>query len=295
MHHRHVSLLALLLCVVFSSSVHAKSKKHKRASDNAPQNADERQEEATSVPRREIPVPCPLNARGLVGNPGDTQIIVCPAQCSGPMVWGTDVYADDSSICVAARHAGAYDGQQATQVMIEFLPGQKGYRGSEQNGITTYHWGTWPRSFAVHAVRAGQGARSFRQRSADDDPEIAAAPFAIATAAPADDESPTVGRNQAVDCSLRGDELPGDVGARRTVRCPAACQGESVWGSGPYTDDSSVCAAAIHAGALPLNEGGLIRVIKEGPLKNAKASKAHGIESHSWRYWPRSFRIEAAE
>lgn len=293
MHRRTIVLLSFFVCAVFSFSAHAKSKKSKRvAADTEETNAVQQDKTAGPV-RRQVPVPCPMSARALEGNPGDTQVILCPAQCMGPLVWGTDVYADDSAICVAARHAGVYDGEEDTFVLLEFLPGQKGYRGSEKHGITTHHWGTWPRSFAVHALNAGTSARSMRSRSAaEDQPQVAAAPFGIRAASAPVEEDNKVGRNQAVDCSLRGDELPGNVGTRHTIRCPSGCNTERVWGSGPYTDDSSVCAAAIHAGAIPLNEGGLVRVVKEGPLKNAKASAAHGVESQAWRYWPRSFRVE---
>jgi len=293
MHRRFPLLLGIFLCAMFSVSAQAKSKKADREASSADEAAAEDDANQPATIARHAPVPCPMSARALEGNPGDTQVILCPAQCMGPLVWGTDVYADDSAICVAARHAGVYDGEEDTFVLLEFLPGQKGYRGSEKHGITTHHWGTWPRSFAVHALNAGTSARSMRSRSAaEDQPQVAAAPFGIRAASAPVEEDNKVGRNQAVDCSLRGDELPGNVGTRHTIRCPSGCNTESVWGSGPYTDDSSVCAAAIHAGAIPLNEGGLVRVVKEGPLKNAKASAAHGVESQAWRYWPRSFRVE---
>lgn len=238
-------------------------------------------------PRRTQTVPCPTNARAITADPGDTHRVRCPANCKGPLVWGSDIYADDSAICVAARHAGAYDGSQDTTITIEFLPGQKGYRGSTQNGITTFHWGTWPRSFRVQ-TQDDDSASSLRARHAAT--PMVAAPAQAETPPPSKAEGR---RNQAVDCSLRGDELPGEVGARRTIRCPSGCNDESVWGEGPYTDDSSVCAAAIHAGAIPEDEGGLVRVHTEGPLRNAKANKAHGIQTQAWRFWPRSFRIEA--
>lgn len=276
MHLRWYSMVIAALCLCVGGTLYA-------------QDASSRDAETPRTARRAQTIPCPMNARGLEGDPGDTHTVRCPAGCKGPLVWGSDIYADDSSICVAARHAGAYDGEQPATITIEFLPGQKGYKGSTQHGVTSFHWGTWPRSFRIQGPE-DNSSDAPEQRAAT--PMIAAAPAQAQTPPPSKAKGRT---NQAVDCSLRGDELPGDVGTQRTIRCPSGCNTESVWGEGPYTDDSSVCAAAIHAGAIPEDEGGLVRVHTEGPLRNAKASKAHGIQTQAWRFWPRSFRIEAVQ
>lgn len=269
-------------------------------------------------------IPCPQSARHIEGDPGDQQIVVCPAHCRGPLIWGTGVYADDSSICVAARHSGAYDGTESQRIVVELLPGQARYEGSEQHGITSHDWGTWPRSFAVYSVEgaANAGARAqpmaaqtqtdqttIQPRSAlspqpmvqrpstqadqatTQKPDAQADVFARHAASSTD--API--RRQTVDCSLRGDELLGKPGSKHVVRCPSGCNDESIWGSGPYNDDSSVCASAIHAGAIPPDKGGLVRVTIQGEVHNAKASNAHGMQSQAWSYWPRSFRVEAVQ
>lgn len=50
------------------------------------------------------------------------------------------------------------------------------------------------------------------------------------------------------------------VGDRITVDCPAGGHAAPVWGDGVYTDDSSVCAAAVHAGLIGFDEGGRIAI-----------------------------------
>lgn len=269
---------------------------------------------------KERPIPCPQNARHVDGNPGDQQVFVCPAHCRGPLIWGTGVYADDSSICAAARHAGAYDGTENQRIVMEFLPGQASYEGSEQHGITSHNWGTWPRSFAVYSLEDAASATTrmraqpmtvqpYNQPQAD----APAQPVPQPRTHPADQKSDTTAddedvfaqyasaptqdrkRNQTVDCSLRGDELLGKSGSKHVVRCPSGCNDESIWGSGPYNDDSSVCASAIHAGAIPSDGGGLVRVTIQGEVRDAKGSTAHGMQSHAWSYWPRSFRVERVE
>lgn len=266
-------------------------------------------------------IPCPQSARHLDGDPGDRQVVVCPAHCRGPLVWGTDVYADDSSICAAARHAGAYDGTTSQRIVVEFLPGQAGYQGSERHGITSHHWGMWPRSFAVYSLEEAANNRSREQAQpmsaqaqplAHTDAPAQVQPQSRALSADsgsqpgtgdtedvfaqyaseASDDSP---RYQTVDCSLRGDELSEDLGSKHVVRCPSGCNDESIWGSGPYNADSSVCASAIHAGAIPPDKGGLVRVTIRGEAHDAKSSTAHGVKSEAWSYWPRSFDVEPAQ
>lgn len=65
------------------------------------------------------------------------------------------------------------------------------------------------------------------------------------------------------------------------LKCPSGCAAGTpvVVGTDEYTDYSQICAAAIHTGALPASEGGLITVtIKEG-RSTYSASTANGITS----------------
>ncbi|KAG8555482.1 hypothetical protein GDO81_017719 [Engystomops pustulosus] len=66
------------------------------------------------------------------------------ASSDGTSVWGTDVYTDDSSICRAAIHAGLIP-NEGGEVTVWKTPGHVSYSGSTRNGITTKHYGTWPR------------------------------------------------------------------------------------------------------------------------------------------------------
>lgn len=74
---------------------------------------------------------------------------ICPkADYTGHRLYGTDIYTDDCSICLAGVHAGVitYDGGTVT---IEIRPGQDSYPGSTRNGAISNTWGTWPGSFIV--------------------------------------------------------------------------------------------------------------------------------------------------
>jgi hypothetical protein len=81
--------------------------------------------------------------------PAGTQFdLVCPALGNDTMgtIWGTDIYTDDSPICVAAVHAGVIT-TDGGAVIIEIMEGQKAYAASQRNGVTSQSWGSYSRSY----------------------------------------------------------------------------------------------------------------------------------------------------
>lgn len=78
-------------------------------------------------------------------------IVNCPAEgvdLSSGTVWGTDIYTDDSAVCVAAVHAGAITTDGGV-IRVTMLEGQESYTGSERNGVTTQDYDSWGGSFSV--------------------------------------------------------------------------------------------------------------------------------------------------
>lgn len=74
----------------------------------------------------------------------------CPGQGSvdaSRPVWGTDIYTDDSGICLAAVHAGLLTLAAGGPVTIEILAGQAMYTESLRNGVKSFAYGTWGGSF----------------------------------------------------------------------------------------------------------------------------------------------------
>lgn len=79
------------------------------------------------------------------------------------------------------------------------------------------------------------------------------------------------------------------------VICPRNCGSSSsqVFGNGIYTDNSSICKAAIHAGFIKDSEGGTIEINLEPGQKNYIGSTANNIESMDYpNEWDRSFRVK---
>ena len=88
--------------------------------------------------------------------------------------------------------------------------------------------------------------------------------------------------------SLTG--LQANTGQTLVFRVTGASEGP-VWGTDVYTDDSSIAAAAVHAGILRPGETGTIMLtVREGFATYAPSSR-NGIESASYGEWGRSFTM----
>jgi hypothetical protein len=92
-------------------------------------------------------------------------------------------------------------------------------------------------------------------------------------------------------CGQNAKELNIAVGSSFIGKCPANCTSGSVWGTDTYTADSSVCAAAVHAGLLKI-EGGTVLVSMKPGLKEYKGSEKNGIKSGPWGSFEKSFVLE---
>src|SRR4029079_1420285 len=63
----------------------------------------------------------------------------------------------------------------------------------------------------------------------------------------------------------------------------------TVWGSEPYTTDSSVCTAAVHAGRISLEDGGRVVIqIREGDQSH-EGCTPYGIVTTSYGPYPWAF------
>jgi hypothetical protein len=81
-------------------------------------------------------------------------------------------------------------------------------------------------------------------------------------------------------------------GREQRVKCYCAPQEMSgtVWGSGIYTDDSSVCHAALHAGVIDRNGGEVTLSTLPGRSSYAGSSR-NGVRTQSYGRWQGSFRF----
>ena len=172
----------------------------------------------------------------------------CPAGFAARSVWGSGTYTADSDICTAALHAGVI-GVEGGKVMALAAGGLETYTGSDANGVTSRDWGSYPNSFMFEAAGL----------------EVVVTEGGACGMYPVDAETYT--------CS-----------------CDAAAvtAGGAVWGSGPYTADSDICAAAVHAGVIA-DTGGTVTALRTAGLESYAASAFNGVETMDWGPYGASF------
>ena len=72
--------------------------------------------------------------------------------------------------------------------------------------------------------------------------------------------------------------------------CPASDGSQTkVYGTDTYTDDSAICAAAIHAGALKAGHAGVVTILIGNGAKTYKGSRRNGISSYDYGSWGHSY------
>jgi hypothetical protein len=195
----------------------------------------------------------------LRGRNNEQFSFLCPPNgtISGRL-WGTDFYTDDSSICTAAVHAGLILPQKGGVVRIAIRPGASSYKATTRNNVTSKSYGEWPGSFIfVVETKGGQIPISW-----------------------------------AVDINwnTQADHWRGQNNTRYKLRCPAnGAISVRLWGTDLYTDDSSICTAAVHSGLITVENGGEA-VIEIRPGASAYiGSNRYGVKSKDFSSWGGSF------
>ncbi|MBL8957649.1 MAG: hypothetical protein JNK82_43140 [Myxococcaceae bacterium] len=201
---------------------------------------------------------CPGAFRELPASLEGTVVsCTCPLGVGSGPVWGSSPYTEDSMVCRAAVHAGAIDPAKGGVVKVTGARGCSRYTGSTRAEVQTSKWGAFPKSF----VFPGHGEQS--------------------CLAPVVDQCP------ATYAEL-GE--PGDV-FRCTCTDDDVLEGGSVWGNGIYTRDSSLCRAAVHAGAIPVAGGKVVVRPAPGCPKYVGSTK-NGISTSRWGAYAGSFYFE---
>ena len=172
----------------------------------------------------------------------------------GPLykVWGTDVYTDDSSVCTAAVHAGLIALNTGGSVVIEIRPGRESYLGYLRNGVRTGSYDSWSGSFVFTGERAVNGTQT------------------------------------TTNWGTTASNHRGQNGQRFTYNCPGNGSPHNVWGTGIYTDDSSVCTAAVHHGLIGFNGGSVAIEIRAGQ-SSYRGSSHHDVQSLNFGAFSGSF------
>jgi hypothetical protein len=86
----------------------------------------------------------------------------------------------------------------------------------------------------------------------------------------------------------------GQVGSTQRITCPAGGSPSDVWGAGVYTDDSSVCTAAVQSGLITFAEGGEVTILI-GPAQDSfDGGTTNGVTSLQYGPYDGSFTFPDA-
>lgn len=206
---------------------------------------------------------CSYNAAQIPRELGETVQVHCPPGCpANGSLWGTDVYTADSSICLAAVHAGAASPSGGV-VTVHLEYGHPAYRGSVRNGVQSNDYGSYDASYRFVGV----------------------------VAAPEPPPPPPGSEVIEAGCSFLATQLHGAPGSTHRIACPANCGATGgTWGTDVYTADSTICRAAIHAGVIT-EHGGEVTVILEPGRPAYRGSRRHRVESFDYGQFGASYRF----
>ncbi|MEY2879597.1 MAG: hypothetical protein RLZZ15_1977, partial [Verrucomicrobiota bacterium] len=107
----------------------------------------------------------PFNLVGYRGKTGQVYQFTVTGSTAG-IVWGSDVYTDDSNVARAAVHAGVLAVGETKTVTVTILPGQASYAATTRNGIASASWGAWSGSYSFAGAGAVAGVPAATARPA---------------------------------------------------------------------------------------------------------------------------------
>jgi len=82
------------------------------------------------------------------------------------------------------------------------------------------------------------------------------------------------------------------IGDSGTHECPPGGSPHQLWGTGPFTDDSSICTAAVFAGVIELVDGGTVTFTSVEPLSSYDGGESNGVVANEYGEWPGAFTID---
>jgi hypothetical protein len=98
------------------------------------------------------------------------------------------------------------------------------------------------------------------------------------------------GNTNRITWATQADNLRGRNGERFTYICPGdGTISPRLWGTNIYTDDSSICSAAVHAGLINAQSGGTVTIEIRAGASSYQGSFRNGATSKDYGGWHGSF------
>ena len=207
----------------------------------------------------------------------------CAPNLSARTLWGTDLYTDDSDLCTAGAHMGLITLDAGGSLNIEVRPGSIHYFGTQRHGIGSNEYGSFPGSVAF------VGANDALLGEVSGDAGVPAADAGQPDAGSSWDGGASIDLG-SISWSGNAVTYRGQNGQRYLATCPSGGASGPVWGTGLYTDDSSICRAAVHAGRFNF-DGGVVTIEIYPGASLYMGSVANGITSNDYGPWGGSYWV----
>jgi LCCL domain len=122
-------------------------------------------------------------------------------------------------------------------------------------------------------------------------PSATAASTASPSAAESADATATANQTAIDAWRANATQYRGRDGEQFEFECPSGGEYDTVWGTDTYTDDSSVCTAAVHAGVITLDEPGTVTIEIRPGEDSYEESERNGVTSQPYPAWGGSFVV----
>ncbi len=113
-------------------------------------------------------------------------------------------------------------------------------------------------------------------------------PVGADDSAPARDDLPGSADAVRLEWATTAADIRGDDEVSRFT-CPSDGSEFTVWGTDTYSDDSSICTAAVHMGLIDFADGGEVLVAHTPGASAYDGTTRNGVSTREWRDWPGSF------
>ena len=110
---------------------------------------------------------------------------------------------------------------------------------------------------------------------------------------------PTEASLTCSDVLVGNAKIDGSIGTKVKVLCPSFCKEKSehkIYGKDTFSDNSSICRAAIYSGMIQDTEGGSVMVVIGPSYQTYKGNEKNGLVSHEYKNKTnKSFTLESIE
>jgi hypothetical protein len=285
---RTVAVAALLLAVVGTVAaeivIRIKDKNGKTVAEvkvpegGSAETVERNKDTAPAADHPDAPPP-PASLMGHEVAVGDRLTFLVTGTTTGGMVWGTGPYTLDSDLARAAVHAGAVKEGEITLVTFTVVAPPKSFDGSTAHGVRSDSWGEFPAG--AFTVKRGGGGKAPKERPQGRNYDSGQAQIYFRE----------ILRQSTDKTDIKSLPDPGRLspygefqGKRLKFRVTGDRSG-SVWGSGPYTLDSTLAAAAVHAGLVKPGETTTVTVEIIASPASYKGTEANGVTTLDYGEW----------